>query len=343
MSGVERIGATPALVAPAIRLGKAPLIGLFLAPLIVYPLIVPPFWALQIGAQTLILGTIGLSVMFLAGYGGMVSLAQMTVAGVAGYMVALFGASATAQSLGWPWWLAIPLAIAIAVAIATLIGALSARTQGIYTIMITLALAVAFFYLAQQNYDVLNGFDGFKGVKPPALFGVNWREPEPFFYLSLAVAALSFAAVVYLARSTFGLTLQGLRDNARRMRAIGYNVTAHQIVAYALAGLIAAFGGVLAIWFHERIGPSSIGIGPVVDILIIAVLGGLRHPIGPFVGALVFVLIRNFAIDLIDRERFNTLIGLTFLVIVLVSQDGLLGLWDRLRSHLRTTASGALR
>ncbi len=343
MSGVERIGAAPALTLPATRGFKTPLIAIGLALLIAYPLIVPPFWALQIGAQTLILGTIALSLMFLAGYGGMVSLAQMTVAGIAGYMVALFGASATAQSLGWPWWLALPLALAIAVLAATLIGAISARTQGIYTIMITLALALAFFFLAQQNYDVLNGFDGFKGIAPPALFGVNWREPEPFFYLSLAVAALSLAAVVYLSRSTFGLTLQGLRDNARRMRAIGYNVTAHQIAAYALAGMIAALGGILAVWFHERIGPASIGIGPVVDILIIAVLGGLRHPVGPFIGALVFVLIRNFAIDLIDRERFNTLIGLTFLVIVLVSQDGLLGIWDRLRARLRAAASGALQ
>ena len=58
----------------------------------------------------------------------------------------------------------------------------------------------------------------------------------------------------------------------------------------------------------------------------------MRHPIGPFIGALVFVLLQNFAIDLVDRERFNLVIGTGFLLIVLFSPDGLLGLWARLRA-----------
>jgi branched-chain amino acid transport system permease protein len=65
------------------------------------------------------------------------------------------------------------------------------------------------------------------------------------------------------------------------------------------------------------------------------VLGGMKHPIGPFIGALVFVLLQNFAIDLIDRERFNLVIGGVFLAIVLFSPDGLLGLWARLRQRLQ--------
>jgi branched-chain amino acid transport system permease protein len=60
----------------------------------------------------------------------------------------------------------------------------------------------------------------------------------------------------------------------------------------------------------------------------------MRHPIGPCIGALVFVLLQNFAIDLVERERFNLLIGAVFLAIVLFSPDGLLGLWDRLRTRL---------
>jgi branched-chain amino acid transport system permease protein len=73
----------------------------------------------------------------------------------------------------------------------------------------------------------------------------------------------------------------------------------------------------------------------MINILIVAVLGGMRHPVGPFIGAVVFVLLQNFAIDLIDRERFNLVIGLVFLVIVLFSPDGLLGWWDRLRDWVR--------
>jgi len=130
--------------------------------LLIYPLLATDFWTLQIGAQSLLLGVIALSLMFLAGYGGMVSLAQMTVAGLAAYMIAILGVSAIPLSLGWPWWVVVPLALAIATLFATFVGALSARTEGIYTIMITLAIGMAVFYLTQQNYSVFNGFDGFR-------------------------------------------------------------------------------------------------------------------------------------------------------------------------------------
>jgi branched-chain amino acid transport system permease protein len=308
--------------------------------LLAYPWVVPPFWALQIGAQALLLGIISLSLMFLAGYGGMVSLAQMTVAGAAGYALAILGTAADGRGLAWPPWVALPLAILIATAVATLIGAISVRTEGIYTIMITLAIAVALFYLAQQNYDIFNGFDGFKGLGPAPALGIDWRGPVPFYHLTLVVAALCYAAVQYLSRSTFGLALQAMRDNPRRMRALGFHVTLHRVLAYTIAGLIAALGGVLAVWYHGRISPGSIGLGPVIDTLIIAVLGGLRHPVGPFLGAVLFVLLQNFAIDFIDRERFNTLIGLVFLAAVLFSSDGLLGLWAAAHTRLRPPRRG---
>jgi branched-chain amino acid transport system permease protein len=303
--------------------------------LVVYPLFVPDFWAFQIGAQALFLGVISLSLMFLGGYGGMVSLAQMTIAGVAGYLIAIVGGNSLGFGLLWPWWAAVPLAIAGGTIVATLIGLISVRTAGIYTIMITIAIAMAFFYLAQQNYTLFNGHSGFASVLPPRAFGVDWRRPIPFYFLSLAVAVLSYALALYLSRTPFGIALQAIRDNARRMRALGFNVTAHRVAAYAVAGGIASSGGVLLVWFNSRISPGTVDTGPIFDILIIAVLGGMRHPVGPFLGAVIFVLLENFAIDFIDRERFNTLIGLCFLAIVLFSPDGVLGLWSRLVGVLR--------
>jgi branched-chain amino acid transport system permease protein len=307
----------------------------------VFPLVASDFWIVQIGAQALILGVIALSLMFLAGYGGIVSLAQMTIAGVAAYMVAILGVSSTGTGLGWPWWAVIPLALALATLFAVFVGAISVRTEGIYTIMITLAIAMATFYLTQQNYTVFNGFDGFKGLEPPALFGVGWRDPVPFYSLCLVIAAACYLAVLYLSRSTFGLSLQAIRDNARRMRALGFNVTLHRVAAYAIAGFIAALGGVLSVWYNGRVSPGSIGITPVINILVIAVMGGLQRPAGPFIGAIVFVLLQTFAIDFIDRERFNTLIGTVFFLIVLFSSDGLLGLWERLRERLTAPRSRA--
>jgi len=311
-----------------------------LAAVLIYPWVATPFFAFQIGGQSLALGLIALSLTFLAGYGGMVSLAQMTVAGIAGYMVAIFGASSVDQiSLGWPWWLAVLIALVAATLVATFIGWLSVRTEGIYTIMITLAIGMAFFYLAQQNYAVFNGFQGFQKVAAPVLFGIDWHDAIPFYHLALFWALAGYFFVKYLARAPFGIALQGVRDNARRMSALGYNVTRLRIAAYAVAGFIAAIGGVLMVWYNALITPGSVGTSWLINILIIAVLGGMRHPIGAFIGAIVFVLLQNFAIDLVDRERFNLVIGLVFLVIVLFSPDGLLGWW----AHLRRWSGGAGR
>ena len=302
--------------------------------LLVFPFVASPFITFQIGAQTLTLGLIALSLTFLGGYGGMVSLAQMTVAGIAGYAVAILGTSGTAEiSLNWPWWIVVPCALVIATLAATFIGWLSVRTDGIYTIMITLAIGVAFYYLVLQNYTVFNGFQGFQKVYPPTVFDVNWRDPVPFYFLALACSLAGYLLVKWLVRAPFGIALQGVRDNPRRMEALGFNVVAHRVAAYALSGLLAAVGGVLLAWYNALMTPGSVGTGWQINILIIAVLGGVKHPIGAFLGALVFVLLQTFAIDVIDRERFNLVIGGVFLAIVLFSPDGLLGLWAKLRSR----------
>ncbi len=300
-----------------------------------FPLLVSPFLAFQIGAQSLIFGLIALSLTFLGGYGGMVSLAQMTVAGIAGYTIAILGASGSPEiSLNWPWWVALIFALTIATACSVLIGFLSVRTEGIYTIMITVAIGAAFYYLVLQNYSVFNGFQGFQKVYPPKLFGVDWRSPLPFYYLSLALALAGYFFVKHLIRTPFGIALQGTRDNARRMNSLGFNVTAHRLAAYAVSGFIAAVGGVMLVWYNGLITPGSVNTGWLINILVIAVLGGMKHPIGAFLGAIIFILLQTFAIDLINRERFNLVIGGVFLAIVLFSPDGLLGLWARMKARL---------
>jgi branched-chain amino acid transport system permease protein len=306
--------------------------------LLMMPAFANDFVLFQVMGWTFILGTIALSLMFLAGYGGMVSLIQMSVAALAGYMVALFGFSGVDKlSLFLPWYVYIPIAIIIATAFGALVGALAVRTEGIYTIMITLAIASAFFYFTRQNYTIFNGYSGFNLVVPPQLFGVDWRQPTAFYYLSGGVALLCYLAVVYVSRSPFGLALQGVRDNPRRMAALGFNVTAHRIAAYALAAVVASLGGILLVWQNAQISPGTAGIPAVIDILVIAVVGGIGRPIGPFIGALIYVLLRTFSPDILtaldlSSERFKTLIGFGFLVIVFFSPDGVLGLWDKWRA-----------
>jgi branched-chain amino acid transport system permease protein len=309
-------------------------------------LLTMPAWAndfilFQVMGWTFILGIIALSLMFLAGYGGMVSLIQMSVAAMAGYMVAIFGTSGMAEiSLGLPWWVTIPVAILVAAIFGTIVGALAVRTEGIYTIMITLAIASAFFYFTRQNYGIFNGYSGFNLVVPPNLFGVDWRQPVPFYYLTLGSAAICYAVVVYVSRAPFGLALQGVRDNPRRMAALGFNVTAHRIAAYTFASVIAAIGGILLVWQNAQIAPGTAGIPAVIDILVIAVVGGIARPIGPFIGALIYVLLRTFSPDVLtafgmSSERFKLLIGLGFLAVVFFSPDGVLGLWERWKERRR--------
>jgi branched-chain amino acid transport system permease protein len=306
-----------------------------LVALLVLPFVASPFLTFQVAGQSLALGLVALSLTFLGGYGGMVSLAQMTVAGIAGYSVAILGTSGTSLSLGWPWWVVIPFALVIATVCSALIGWLSVRTEGIYTIMITLAMGVAFYYLALQNYTVFNGFQGFQRVYPPTVFDIDWRSPVPFYFLALTLSLGGYFFVKYLVRAPFGIALQGIRDNPRRMNSLGYAVTAHRVAAYAVSGFIAAVGGVLLVWYNGLIVPGSVGTSWLINILVIAVIGGMKHPIGPFLGALIFVLLQTFAIDLIERERFNLVIGGAFLAIVLFSPDGLLGLWARLKARLQ--------
>src|SRR6201997_4359147 len=313
--------------------------------LLIMPLIANGFFLIEIFGTTLILGIVALSLMFLAGYGGMVSLMQLTIAGLAGYMTAVLGASGNANiSLGWPWWLATPMALTLATLFGTIGRALPVRPEGLYTIMITLAIASAFYYFTNQNWVIFNGHPGINSVVTPHFWGVDWRADVPFYYVILVVAALCFGAVSYLSRAPFGLALQGVRDNPRRMAALGFNVNAHRVAAYAFASFIAALGGVLQVWNYRQISPGSVSVERCIDILIIAVVGGITRPVGPFIGAFIFVILRTFALDFLVKvglagNRFRLLIGIGFLVIVFWSSDGVIGLWERWRRSVARTES----
>ena len=268
----------------------------------------------------------------------MISLAQMTVAGIAGYAVAIFGQSGTPEvSLrlavvggGRSWRSRSPSLCA------TFIGWLSVRTEGIYTIMITLAIGVAFFYLAQQNYALFNGFQGFQRVQPPALFGVELAGPD----------AVLLPGPLLGARR---LCRRGLpRAGAVRHRASGHprqpptHGRARASTSRRTASpptrwpaLMAAVGGVLMVWYNGLISPGSVGTTALINILIIAVLGGMRHPSGRSSAPWSSSCCRTSRSISFDRERFNLVIGGVFLVIVLFSPDGLLGWWARLAARLR--------
>jgi branched-chain amino acid transport system permease protein len=104
----------------------------------------------------------------------------------------------------------------------------------------------------------------------------------------------------------------------------------HRTLAFAFASFIAAIGGILFVWWNGHIDPASIDLSATIDVLVIAVVGGLYRLEGAWVGALFFVVVNNYSQEVsFIGPRFHTLIGAIFLVIVLVSPGGLVGLWDR--------------
>ena len=305
---------------------------------LVLPLNQAQFWTANILGRALVFGIIAMSLTFLATYGGFISFAQMTIAGIAGYTVAVFVQGAVPVIVGGLGYaIAIPLGLLAATIAGLAVGAISVRTRDIYLLMITLALAMGVFRFIETNIAWFNGYEGIRNVVGPEVFGLPFRNTYVFYYTVLATAALLYAGVLYLVRSPFGLVLQGIRDNPRRVAALGYNVALHRIASFGVAGFIAGCGGVLATFYNIGISPGSIGLGATVNILIMSVIGGLGHPIGAFIGALIFAVFDTFAASIYDRNRFNTLIGLVFLVIVLASPDGVLGLKDRIVRLLGVT------
>ena len=330
-------------------------IGLVAYPLIL-PLLLPAnaarFWTLSIGSQSMVLGIVALSLVFMAGYGGMVSLAQAALAGIAAYMVALLVLLPSTTGSGSTFGLGLPvipsavIALALSTIAGALFGAISSRSYGIYFLMLTLALAVGFFYIVLQNYEIFGGHIGFAGIVGPT--GQPRQNPAAFYYMCLVAAAVTYLGLRYLARSQLGLTFQGIRDNPRRMAALGYWVGLHRVVLFAIGGFVAGISGVLGVWYRGNVSPGIVDLSRTIDVLIIAVVGGLGYPIGAFVGAVFFVLVDVFAssIEILGfrfDERFNTLIGLGFVVVVLVAPNGLVGLADRIWQSLGRRRTGPPR
>jgi branched-chain amino acid transport system permease protein len=206
--------------------------------------------------------------------------------------------------------------------------------------MITLAFSVLVFYFFSQVTQ-LSGFGGVNNVDLPGIVGDPEQNPTPRYFVTLVVAVIVFVVLRGLSRTAFGLGLQGIRDEPARMRALGFDVTRHRMLAFGLAALIAGVAGVLSVWYNRRITPGSINLEQTINILIIAVIGGLYRLEGAWIGALAYALIDNYSREwvpevgnILGSARFNTIIGLVFLIIVLLSPGGLVGIWENARDRL---------
>jgi branched-chain amino acid transport system permease protein len=306
--------------------------------LVLAPQYVPGYWLSAVLTPTLWLGIAAASLTFLQRYGGMTSLAQVAIYGIAGFAMGHVVHTVNSEgglNLGWTPWAGVIFGIAVAVLIAFLFGAIASRSYGIYFLMITLALSLLVFYFFGQ-VTTLSGFGGIRSVSRPGFLGDPITRPNPLYYSCLVASVGVYLLLRYLVRTPFGVALQGIRDDPPRMRSLGYNVPLHRALAFALGAFVAAIAGILSVWFDTQISPGSIDIGQTIDVLIIAVIGGLSRLEGAWIGAFAYTLIDYYARQYaptwglwLNPGRFATIIGVVFLLIVLLSPDGLIGIGER--------------
>lgn len=337
LAGISRVRRGE--VGAATMVGWAILAGVAVV-LLLAPQIFSAFDLSEILTQALWLGIAAVSLTFLYRYGGMISLAQVAIYGIAGFAMGNVVHTIYSEgglNLGWNPWAGVLFGIAVAMLVAFLFGAIASRSYGIYFLMITLALSLLVFYFFGQDTN-LSGFGGIRSVSHPGYLHDPITDPTPLYYTCLGCSVAVYALLRYVIRTPFGIALQGIRDDPPRMRSLGYNVPLHRTLAFTLGAFVAAIAGILSVWFNTQISPGSINIAQTIDVLIIAVIGGLSRLEGAWLGAFAFTIIDYYARQdtptlglWLNQGRFATIIGLIFLLIVLLSPDGLIGIGERLR------------
>jgi branched-chain amino acid transport system permease protein len=322
--------------------------GVALAVLVVValgPLVFSGYWVSAILTQVFWYAILAMSLTFLSAYGGMVSLAQVAIFGISGFVLGnvvtnVASGNTKGLNLGWNPWLGVLLGLVIATAISLLFGLLASRSAGIYFLMITLTFAVIANYFFGQ-VTIVSGFSGISNIyqrAPGFLGGDVQQHPDRLYYLARVLALVVYALIRFVVRTPFGLALQGIRDDPIKMSSLGYNITLHRTLAFGFAGFLASVAGVLFVWWNGHIDPATISLSAVLDLLTIAVIGGLYRIEGAFIGALFYVLINNYIHDVsvpLIGGSFNTVIGLIFLAIIILSPGGLMGLWTSGRDRLK--------
>lgn len=286
-----------------------------IAGLAVWPFVAGDF-AVSRTNRAFIYALLALSFSILAGRLGWFSLCQTTLAGVAGYTVAIFG-----QRYGVPFPVLVPLALAISTGFAVVFGLLTVRSKAVSFLMLTLALGQMVYALSFQWVDVTGGYNGIAGIRMPVYFGINFNNPYAFYGVCAVLTVAVFLLVWRLYRSQFGLLLLGIQENEERMRALGHPVYLARFTAFVLAGAIAGLGGVLLVYDMGIMSPSPLALNGAVWVLTAAVLGGYRTLWGPAIGVAVLITLQTVVSQYTDRHMM--VIGLVLALCILLMPRGL--------------------
>ena len=302
------------------------LLGLLLVVLFALPYFGVSNFVLGLASTILIAAVLASSVNFLAGDGGMVSLGHGAIAAASAYAVAW------ASREGFDSTVQILIAVGVTLVVSFLYGVLSMRTNGIYFLMVTLAIGMLIYGLAFRLSSVTGGENGISGVAAPHGLEEEWV----YYYFVLGAFVISTTVLWVVSNSPFGASLRGLRDSESRMRSLGYNVAQYKLGAFMISGSVAGLAGLLAVWHINFVSPSSAGVERSVLLIVMVILGGIGTVLGPLIGASVVVLVENVLSSYVDR--WPTALGLIFILVILFARAGIAGSVPKLVAKLRGRA-----
>jgi branched-chain amino acid transport system permease protein len=203
--------------------------------------------------------------------------------------------------------------------------------------MITLALGQIVWGVAYRANALTGGDNGITLPARPAPFGIDINAASSFYYFTLIVFAIALFCIWRLTRSPFGAALCGTRDQPRRMSMLGHNVWMVQWLTFVIASFWGSISGMLYIYYNLFMSPHAISLQQSAEALLMAILGGASTLSGPIVGAAIITIVKNVVSTYV--ERWNTLLGVIFVVVIMFMPYGLvpgcMQLWRRLGNRTR--------
>lgn len=281
--------------------------------------------------EMLIFSILALSLDILLGYTGLVSFGHAGFFAVAGYATAIIANH-------WTPDLAVtaPLAILCTAVLSIPIGWLSIRLSGFYFLMITFAFAQMIYTAAFRWKWLTGGSDGIL-VPGPELFDHPVLQSRISFYYTTLVAFAVVCLLIYgIVHSQFGRTLVGIRENTRRMRALGYNVRRYKLVAFIVAASIGAISGILYSQLNLFISPESANWSESAMVLVMVLIGGSGYFLGPIVGTIVVLGLQHWLSSY--TEYWSLILGLLFITLISTAREGVVGIFAEI---LRRRQRGA--
>lgn len=303
-----------------------PLVGAIAGLLVLFfvPWIITGFY-LSIATQILIFGLLAVSINILMGYTGLPPLGHAAFFGIGAYTCAYMTATLHDSFIS-----SFLMGIVLAAVASVVFGAISIRATGLYFLMITLALNMLVYGTAYTLYSITRAENGIIGVLRPVSIHADWQ----YYYFSALVFAVMMVFVWRLVRSPFGLTLMGIRESESRMRTLGYNVWLHKLIAFTLSGTIAGVAGCVYAFWSQYVSVAQVDLSVSITGLLEVIIGGGGTLFGPVLGAAI-VVTANEILSLYT-ERWQTILGLILIVVVLFARDGILGAFYQRRQRHRS-------